>query len=61
MKSNRMREYYVDTHPTLLDHISGDDKNYRGNLSVRQRQDEIPLLMIGQDASTFHHFQLSKR
>lgn len=39
-ESNRTREYHIDTHPTLLHHISGDDKTYGDNLSVRQLQDK---------------------
>ena len=56
-----MREYHIDTYPTLLENISGDDiKNRGGNLSVRQNKDKNPLMMIGQDECTFHQFVFSK-
>ena len=57
-----MREYHVDTHPILLKYINGNtNKKYGGNLSVRRNLNENPLIIIGQDESTFHQFIFSKK
>jgi hypothetical protein len=56
-----MREYHVDMHKTFYDYVSDTNKQYGGNLSIRLPVGVRPVLMIGQDESTFHQFVFSKK
>jgi hypothetical protein len=54
----QLREYHFDTHKP-----GGDlnNKQFGGDLSVRLRAGECPVLLVGQDESTFHQFIFSKK
>ena len=55
-----MREYHVDTHEVLLQHVRDDTAQFGGNLSVRING-RRPVLLVGQDESTFHQYTFSKK
>ena len=55
-----MREYHVDTSHELTKYISESTIEYGGNLSVRING-RRPVLIIGQDESTFHQYTFSKK
>ena len=55
----KMREYHIDTHPVLQDCITHGMHHYGGNLSVRKERNKIPIMLIGQDESTYHQFIFS--
>ena len=57
----RMREYHVDMHKTFYKYVSDDNKQYGGDLSVRLPVGVRPVLMVGQDETTFHQFIFSKK
>ena len=57
----QMHEYHIDTHPCLNNYIATDNLKYGGNLSVRKDDNEKPLMLIGQDESTYHQFTFSKK
>ena len=57
----RMREYHVDTHKAFCDFVSANNTQYGGDLSVRLRVGEHPVLLVSQDESTFHQFIFSKK
>jgi hypothetical protein len=56
-----MREYHVDMHKTFCDYMSHGNKKYGGDLSGRLPVGVRPVLMVGQDESTFHQFIFSKK
>ena len=56
-----MREYRIYTHKLLLSYVLEVNNKYGGNLSVRRDKDTKPLMMIGQDESTFQQYIFSKR
>ena len=56
-----MREYYVDTHVVLIQYISVANLHYGGDLSLRRDKSKQPLMMIGQDESTFHQHIFSAK
>jgi hypothetical protein len=55
-----MREYHVDMHKVFLDYVSHGNQMYGGNLSICLPIGVRPILMVGQDESTFHQFIFSK-
>jgi hypothetical protein len=57
----RMLEYHLDTHKAFGDFVSANNKQYGGDLSVRLRMGERPVLLVGQDESTFHQYIFSKK
>jgi hypothetical protein len=57
----QMREYHLDMHKTFGDFVSANNKQFGGDLSVRLRAGERPVLLVGQDESTFHQFIFSKK
>jgi hypothetical protein len=57
----RMREYHLDTHKAFGDFASANNKQYGGDLSVRLRIGEHPVLLVGQDESIFHQYIFSKK
>ena len=56
-----MREYHIDTHDSLSKYINSSNEQYGGNLSTRLEIGAKPLMLIGQDESTYHQFVFSKR
>ena len=50
-------EFHVDDHPTF--HQRCRNLPFGGHLSVRKREDEKPLILIGQDESIFKQFAIS--
>jgi hypothetical protein len=58
----QMREYHLDTHKAFGDFVSANNKQYGGDLSVKLRiAGERPVLLVGQDESTFHQYIFSKK
>ena len=53
-----MREYHVDTHKDLINFVHS--KCYGGDLSVRIGVNR-PVLLVGQDETTFHQLSFSKK
>jgi hypothetical protein len=51
-------EYHLDRHKAFCDFMSANNKQYGG---FRLRVGEHPLLLVGQDKSTFHQFVFSKK
>ena len=58
--NDKMREYHVDNHDILSKYISGVCIELGGNLSVRLNG-RRPVLLVGQDESTFHQYTFSKK
>ena len=58
---NDIREYHIDTHPHLQNYIAEPCKIFGGNLSVRKKIDQRPVIIVGQDESTFHQYIFLKR
>jgi hypothetical protein len=56
-----MCEYHLDTHKAFGDFVSANNKQYGGDLSVRLRVGECPVLLVCQDESTYHQFVFSKK
>jgi hypothetical protein len=56
----RMREYHLDTHKAFGDFVSANNKQDSGDLRARLRIGERPVLLVGQDESTFHQYIFSK-
>ena len=56
-----MFEFHVDTAKELHDYISEQSKQFGGNLSVRKKLEDKPLIRIGQDEALFHKNQLGQR
>ena len=54
-----MREYHIDTSKILENYIPNADKKYGGSKSVRYTG--RPLMMIGQDESTYHQYIFSNK
>ena len=54
------REYHIDMHYSLENYVSVKNQKYGGNLSVRFPTGARPLLLIGQDESTYHQYIFSK-
>jgi hypothetical protein len=52
-----MREYHVDSHPDLIEHIQDEYVPYGGCLSVRKPPGR-PVIFVGQDESTFSQYSL---
>jgi hypothetical protein len=57
----RMREYHVDTHKAFCAFVSANTKQYGGDLSVRLRVGERPVMLVSQDETTFHQFIFPKK
>ena len=55
------REYHVDTNVGLLRFLDADGRRYGGNLSVRATVGSKPLMLIGQDESTFYQLVFAKK
>ena len=55
------REYHIDTHDILMDHVTPAGKVYYGDLSVRRNKSKRPLMLIGQDESTYHQYVFSNK
>ena len=55
------REYHVDCHPCLHKYINSECLIYGGNLSVRKDPATRPLMLVGQDESTYHQYIFSKK
>ena len=53
-------EFHVDTHPSLQRVIGYQNTKYGGNVSVRVDKGNWPLMIIGQDESTYHQLMFSK-
>ena len=53
-----MREYHVDTHKDLINFVHS--KCYSGDLSVRIGINR-PVLLVGQDETTFHQLSFSNQ
>ena len=56
-----MREYHVDTHPFLRDMIKPGIHQYSGNLGVSLEKVSRPIMIIGQEKSTFQQFVFSNK
>ena len=57
-----MREYHVDTHPSLLEKfVNPEDVQYGGSLSVRKPPGARPVIFVGQDESVFHQYSFPKK
>ena len=54
------RDYYVDTHPSLLLFVARRNIEYGGNVSGRVVKGGRYLMIIGQDESTYHQWTFSK-
>ena len=55
------REYHSDSHPVLIKYVSIEGKKYGGDLSERRDKTLPPLMILGQDESTFHQYIFAKR
>ena len=56
-----MYEYHVDMHSVLLNYVGANTSKYGGNFSVRMDVTTKPLMIIGQDKSTYHQFLFLKK
>ena len=56
-----MREYHIDTHKCLFQFVPECDKMFGASLSIRKDQNVRPLILIGQDESTYHQFIFAKK
>jgi hypothetical protein len=56
-----MREYHIDAHPTFETYVLAENKKFGGNLSVRKKPHERPVIIIGQDESIYRQFIFSKK
>ena len=54
-------EYHIDTSSLLLTYIPDEYKQYGGGVSVRKRENKRPLIIVGQDKSTYHQYTFSKK
>ena len=52
-------EFHVDVHECLAEYIK--DLRFGGNLSVRKKADDKPLIMIGQDECIFKQYTMHNR
>ena len=52
-------EFHVDDHPTFQQHCS--NLQFGGHLSVRKKESEKPLILLGQDESIFKQYTLSPK
>ena len=59
--SIQMREYHIDTHKSLDGFIRECDRQYGGSVSVRKPNNIRPLMMVGQDESTYHQYLFGKK
>ena len=59
--STAMREYHVDTHDILYSFVPTIDLKYGGSTSVRKPDNVRPLMMVGQDESTYHQYLFGKK
>lgn len=59
--STNKREYHVDTHSALEEFIPEEYKKFGGGLSVRLKENERPVIIIGQDESTYHQYTFAKK
>ena len=50
------REYHVGAHPSLSEYVSPSNMKYGGDLSIRRDKTKKPLMIVGQDESTFHQY-----
>ena len=50
------REYHVDSHVSLSQYICDSSVVYGGNLSVRKNDNDRPIMLIGQDESTYNQY-----
>jgi hypothetical protein len=57
----QMQEYHLDTHKTLDDFVSANNKQHGGDLRVRLCVGECPFLLVGQDKRTSHQYIFSKK
>jgi hypothetical protein len=48
-------------HKKMCDYVSDGNKQYGGVLSIRLSVGVRPVLMVGQDESTFHQFVFFKK
>ena len=55
----QMYEFHVDTHECLLPY--SDLRPHGGNLSVRKKQEDKPLVIFGQDECIFKQFQMNTK
>jgi hypothetical protein len=56
-----MREYHVDCHDSFPEFIRENNKQYRGNLSVRKRNENRPCICVGEDESSYSQFTFSSK
>ena len=56
-----MREYHLDTHKAFYDYVTANNKQFGGDLSIRLCVGERPVMLVGQDESTFYQFVFSKK
>ena len=54
-----LREYHVDTDPSLFEYIR--NKKMGGDMSVRKNRHEKPIIIIGQDESILRHYAFTKK
>ena len=54
-----MREYHIDTHPILSKYVR--NKKMRGDLSVRKRLCDRPLIIVGQDECIVKQYSFSSK
>ena len=50
-------EFHVDDHPSFMEKVK--HLPFGGNLSVRKRKDEKPLIQFGQDEAIYRQFLLT--
>ena len=55
------REYHIDTHNSLVEFILPENVKYGGNLSHRLPVGSRPIMILGQDESTFNQLIFSSR
>ena len=56
LEGGEIREYHIDKHPVMQELIQPGMHNYGGIFSVRLEEVTRPIMLIGQDESTFHQF-----
>ena len=54
------REYHIDTNDCLQGKVLDENIIYGANLSIRRDTTKKPLMIIGQDESSFHQYIFAK-
>ena len=55
------REYHIDTNDCLQGKVLDENIIYGANLSIRRDTTKKPLMIIGQDESSFHQYIFAKK